>query len=97
LSKLGSVLGGGQGLKKYAGQVITIRAFEVEEDERGNESVAILADNGDSAVHIRTTSSVVIRQLHDLQAEDLLPATVQVDEVRSGSGRTYLSLSEPAD
>jgi hypothetical protein len=95
MGKLGDVLGGGQGLKSYAGQTLTISAFDVEEDAEGQESVAIVGTNGDGNVRIRTTSTVVIRQLAAMQAADLLPATVHVDEVRSKNGRTYLSLSEP--
>jgi hypothetical protein len=97
MSKLADVLGGGQGLKGYAGQTLTISAFDVEEDEDGQESATIIGTNGDGSVRVRTTSAVVRKQLAALQMAGLLPATVQVDEVSSKKGRTYLSLSEPAD
>jgi hypothetical protein len=93
---LGDVLSGGSGLKSHAGQTLTITAFDVEEDENGKETVAISASNGDGeTILTRTTSGVVIRQLYALKAENMLPATVRVDEVPSRSGRNYLSLAVP--
>jgi hypothetical protein len=98
MTKLGDVLGGGQGLKNYAGQTLTIDGYLVEEGENGQESVAIHASNGDAkSLQIRTTSGVVIRQLAALKANDLLPATVTIEEKRSSSGRSYLNLAEPED
>lgn len=97
MSKLGDVLGGGQGLKSHAGETITVSAFDVEEDDEGREAVAIQAANGSGEFRTRTTSGVVIKQLYALKAEDLLPATVRVDLLRSRGGRDYLSLAEPDD
>jgi hypothetical protein len=98
MGKLSGVLGGGGGLKNLAGETITIEGFDSEEHDNGREAVAILASNGDGKkVSPRTTSGVVIRQLYDLKAAELLPATVRVDERRSSSGRSYLSLSDPED
>jgi hypothetical protein len=97
MSALSDVLGGGiGGLKGYVGQTLTITGYDVAETDTGEEVSIFAKGEGDKPMQIRTTSGVVRKQLDAIGLAQLFPATVLVEERRSQSGRTYLTLSDAA-